>query len=168
VLYFLFSSSLLLPFFFVSLNVANTSKEFAKSAKGVKKTTKTISTKAFLDDQMDQFHGEIIASLDGANSDGTSKGMHVLPYEILAQFYEEYLLQCEVNGTPEDEIAHYTCFRDVFRSYRKRIKLLRCKGSFPTCDVCNTALTMLRDTKQVSRIIYYSIVPLILTLYFPQ
>ena len=39
-------------------------------------------------------------------------------------------------------------FRRAFKA-QKNIKLLGCKGSFHTCEICNNALDLLHDTSNV-------------------
>ena len=63
-------------------------KAFKAAAKGTKKTRKAIHAEAYIQSLVEIYFGETIASLDGANSDGTSKNIKVLPYENPSQLYE--------------------------------------------------------------------------------
>ena len=70
---------------------------------------------------------------------------------ILSYVSKEYVFDCEIKGTAAKDRAHKTCFSNALRLEKKRVRLLGCKGSFPTCDICNTALELLRDTKRWNR-----------------
>jgi hypothetical protein len=86
--------------------------------------------------------------MEGATADGEEREIKILPYESIRQLHDEYLFDHDIQGKTEDTKAGYKTFREQFQLRREHVRLLRCKGSFPTCDICNTALEMLRDTKR--------------------
>jgi hypothetical protein len=122
-------------------------KEIIESSKGIKKTTKRMDAEGFIKGLMMIYFGETLATMEGATADGDIKDIKILPYESLSQLYEEYNFDHEIREKPESCKASYKVFRTSFNVLKDRVRLLRCKGSFPTCDVCNTSLEMLRDTK---------------------
>ena len=63
-------------------------KEFKSAMKGVKKTRKATHAHAFINVLCEIYFGETIASHEGANLDGTSRNIKVLPYETVSQLYE--------------------------------------------------------------------------------
>lgn len=69
-------------------STAETLKEFRQAAKGVSKSRQRMSAESFIKGLMYEYFGETIASYVGANPDGTSKNIRVLPYEQPKQLYE--------------------------------------------------------------------------------
>lgn len=67
---------------------AATNRELSASAKEIKKSTKQMNVKSFIQHLVNIYFGETIASHVGANDDGTAKDIKVLPYENLSQLYE--------------------------------------------------------------------------------
>jgi hypothetical protein len=67
----------------------------------------------------------------------------ILPFETVGDFYQEYVCHC--SNRPPNTIASERTFGRAFSSMRLQVRLLRCKGSFPTCEVCNTANDLLRN-----------------------
>ena len=63
-------------------------KELKSAMKGVKKTQKAMHAHAFINILCEIYFGETIASHEGANLDGTSRNIKVLPYETVSQLYE--------------------------------------------------------------------------------
>ena len=87
--------------------------------------------------------GDKLPTKEGTNKDG--KPVYVLPYERSKDFFQAYLFDSELARTHPSKIARYTCFRKAFKSLETEIRLLGCKGSLPTCSVCNTAHEMMRN-----------------------
>jgi hypothetical protein len=118
------------------------------SQKGIRKSGKWMDAKSFINGLVMDYFGETLPTKEGATLDGEVKEIKILPYETVEQLHEEYAFEHEIQRRPQKTFAKISLFRKVLDSTSKYVKLLRCKGSFPTCDVCNTALDMLRDTKR--------------------
>lgn len=67
-----------------------------------------------------------------------------MPYEDVRQFYHEYCLHCEAANTDRTERAQEQTFRRAFVD-QPDVRLIGCKGSFHTCELCNNANELLRD-----------------------
>ncbi len=63
---------------------------------------------------------------------------------------EEYLHHCKITKENPDNISGRTCFSKAYDELYQQgiIKLTTCKGSMPTCSICNVANEMLRNTKR--------------------
>ena len=72
--------------------------------------------------------------------------VHVLPYETVPSFYEEYIEHCNQTDVMMRERASIKTFFRVFSKLKDTVRLLKCKGSFNTCEVCNNANDLLRDS----------------------
>ncbi|KAJ1387535.1 hypothetical protein B484DRAFT_409877, partial [Ochromonadaceae sp. CCMP2298] len=70
--------------------------------------------------------------------------LDVLPYEDVKSFYDEYRSHCTATDVYPTEIAGKTVFQEAFAN-EQNIRLTGCKGSFPTCEICNNANDLLRD-----------------------
>jgi len=141
-------------------SAAEINAAIAKSAKETKRSRKWMSVQSFLTWIVEIYFGETLATKEGANNDNPVKNIKILPYEKLAQLYEEYGIYCKVNHVPEADTAKDTLFREVYDFMKDRkdgpqLRLLGCKGSFPTCDVCNTANEMLRNKKVLLPLILF-------------
>ena len=57
---------------------------------------------------------------------------------------------CAITRENPDNIAGRTCFEKAYKELeeKKVVKLTSCKGSMPTCSICNVANEMLRNTKR--------------------
>lgn len=72
--------------------------------------------------------------------------VYCLPYGSIKAFYEEYVTSSKVNGNDETTIASETRFRVCFTNeFSRTVRLMRCKGNFSTCDICNNAADLLND-----------------------
>jgi hypothetical protein len=71
-------------------------------------------------------YGDTLPTAEGTNSEGNP--VHVIPYETVKSFFVEYKFDAELNRTDASKIAKYQCFRKVFKSMEKEIRLLGCKG----------------------------------------
>jgi hypothetical protein len=141
-------------------SAAEINAAIAKSAKETKRSRKWMSAQSFLTWIVEIYFGETLATKEGANNDNSVKNIKILPYEKLAQLYEEYGIYCKVNHVSEADIAKETLFREVYDFMKDRkdgpqLRLLGCKGAFPTCDVCNTANEMLRNKKVLLPLILF-------------
>jgi hypothetical protein len=60
------------------------------------------------------------------------------------------LHHCSITRERPSNIAGASCFRKAYITLydQKEVKLTACKGSMPTCNICNTANEMLRNTKR--------------------
>ena len=125
----------------------------SSSGKGINKSSKRMHAESYLRTLVSIYFGETFATKEGANEDGTAKDIKILPYESVQQVFDEYELHCDIHRTHPNERAGFTCFKLAYKSMNEckdgtQIRLLGCKGSFPTCDVCNTSNEMLRDSKR--------------------
>ena len=75
------------------------------------------------------------------------ENIHILPYDNLPQFHEEYKVHCSTRGIPPCYVAGLTTFRTAFEE-QTNVKFLGAKGSFNTCEVCNNLNSLLKNTKQ--------------------
>lgn len=123
--------------------------------KGIRVSRKVAHVTAFIVHLRDSYFGEKFATTEGAE-DGKAKNVSILPYESVKQLFAEYELYCDVTkANLELDRAKLTVFRKVFKKLSDSVRLLRCKGSFPTCEICNTANEMLRDKRvRLSLMIY--------------
>jgi hypothetical protein len=76
----------------------------------------------------------------------------IVPYYDIKTFYDDYVRDTmrnqdtETNGaTSNNGVVSLTTFRRAFIK-KGNIKLLGCKGSFHTCEICNNAIDLLHDT----------------------
>ena len=70
--------------------------------------------------------------------------MRILPYECLNQLYEDYYLDCIERKLSKESIPSIKTFGRAFAELEE-FKLLGCKGSFTTCELCNNAHALLRS-----------------------
>lgn len=71
----------------------------------------------------------------------------IVPYSDIKSYYYEFKSNCLLyNFIPED-IPSIETFRRAFNDC-KNIRLLGCKGSFQTCEICNNANELMRNTKK--------------------
>jgi hypothetical protein len=69
----------------------------------------------------------------------------ILPFETVADFYNEYTDHCAGIGMQPQTIASLRTFEREYTKLKLNVRMLRCKGSFPTCEVCNNANDLLRN-----------------------
>lgn len=82
-------------------------------------------------------------------SDGPQ--VKIVPYEDVRQFFSEYTTHCTSVNVDRTERALEATFRKALLSM-PHIRLIGCKGSFHTCELCNNANELLRDpTKRFTR-----------------
>lgn len=82
-----------------------------------------------------------------ADSCPTDENKLMLPYDTVREFYEEYVAYSTAECIPINKYAKRETFRLAFKSLGDKYKLIGAKGSFPTCDICNNANDLLRDTQ---------------------
>jgi hypothetical protein len=73
------------------------------------------------------------------------ENVHILPYDSLPQFHEEYQVHCSTRGIAPCYVAGLTTFRSAFEE-QKNVRFLGAKGSFNTCEVCNNLTSLLKNT----------------------
>lgn len=76
----------------------------------------------------------------------TSSEVMCLPYEDVKQLFSEYRAHCHTNLIHSSAVAGEQTFRKAFKSF-DNIRLIGCKGSFQTCDICNNANDMLKSKR---------------------
>jgi len=69
----------------------------------------------------------------------------VLPYDNLKQLHREYVVHSFSRGFAAQFIAGYTTFRTAFFQ-REHLRFLGAKGSFNTCEICNSLNNLLKNT----------------------
>ena len=69
----------------------------------------------------------------------------VLPYDNLKQFHNEYVVHSFSRGFAAQFIAGYTTFSTAFKQ-RENVRFLGAKGSFNTCEICNSLNNLLKNT----------------------
>lgn len=72
----------------------------------------------------------------------TDDGVRCIPFENTSQLYLDYVNYCRTTSVPFNSVAGKSTFFTAFASLTD-IRLLGCKGSFQTCDVCNCANDLL-------------------------
>jgi len=75
----------------------------------------------------------------------TYGNIKAIPFESVSELYTEYEHQCQARFTPVNLFARINTFRKAFASLKDSIRLLGCKGSFQTCDICNCANDLLKS-----------------------
>ena len=82
----------------------------------------------------------------GETSPLAGYGKHiVLPYDNLKQLHNEYVVHSFSRGFAAQYIAGYTTFSTAFKQ-RENLKFLGAKGSFNTCEICNSLNNLLKNT----------------------
>ena len=71
----------------------------------------------------------------------------IVPYYDILSVYNDYKRHLK-DIQDEESIVSLSTFRNAFES-KKNIKLLGCKGSFHTCEICNNALDLLHDESKL-------------------
>jgi len=71
----------------------------------------------------------------------------VLPFESVTEAFDFYQRHRRANGINPEAIAHETTFRRVFNesSSALNVRLIKSKGAFKTCIICNVIYCMLRN-----------------------
>ena len=80
-------------------------------------------------------------------------GIMVVPHESVSQLHEEYVCYRKAQAVHPDTIAEYVTFSKAYKQMESKdhIRLLGCKGSFPTCDICNNCNDLLRNANRKNR-----------------
>lgn len=71
----------------------------------------------------------------------------ILPYDNLKQFHNEYVVHSFSRGFAAQYIAGYTTFSSAFKQ-RDHVRFLGAKGSFNTCEICNSLNNLLKNTRK--------------------
>ena len=84
---------------------------------------------------------------------GGGKNIYVAPFVDVKAFFEEYCSFHSLRHTPVDNVAGDSTFRSVFKECEDNngIRLLRAKGTLNTCEICNNASDLLRNTSKFLR-----------------
>ncbi len=67
------------------------------------------------------------------------QGIYILPFDSYKTFYEEYRVSATYEDYDIDDIASYKTFLRSIDEFGDTIRLMRCKGNFSTCEICNNA-----------------------------
>jgi len=125
---------------FSGIEPANLAKKLISEAgKGISMSEKRRSAQNYILYLRELYFGDTIPTKESATADGSILNIKILPYEKVEAVYEEYHMYCDIHNIPNQERARLTCFKEAFRDLKKAnmVRLLGCKGSFPTCDICN-------------------------------
>jgi len=79
--------------------------------------------------------------------------LKIIPFEDLSQLANEYQMSCKYENLHPQEFAKKETFRKAWVELhkQKKVRLMRGKGTFPTCDICNNANDMLSSTKKYTK-----------------
>jgi hypothetical protein len=88
---------------------------------------------------------------------GNGKDIYVAPFVDIKAFWEEYCAFHTLQHTPSSNVAGITTFRQAYKFCEGLgIRKLKSKGTFNTCEICNNASDLLRNTSKKKYIIYFS------------
>lgn len=90
---------------------------------------------------------------DSSPDAAAKTGIMVVPHESVSQLHEEYVCYRKAQEVHPDSIAELGTFSKAYGKMEKEghIRLLGCKGSFPTCDICNNCNDLLRNANRKNR-----------------
>jgi hypothetical protein len=97
---------------------------------------------AFLEEFFDQ-QCESLPSIQGTINEG--EDVRCAPFENYKAFYSEYEAENQKNGTTKLEQAGYQTFLAACESVKGKLRLMRCKGNFSRCELCENAASILQD-----------------------
>jgi hypothetical protein len=98
--------------------------------------------------------GQKAKTICDTNPDGKAKtGVMIVPHDSVRQLHEEYVCYRKSQNYDPASIAGYDTFNKAFVTLEKEdhIRLMGCKGSFPTCDICNNCNDLLRNANKRNR-----------------
>ena len=77
--------------------------------------------------------------------------VYVVPFVDVKSFHLEYLQYQAHQQAHNDTVAKTGTFRSAFAKLEKegKIKLLKAKGSFHTCEICNNASELLMNKRKL-------------------
>ena len=80
-------------------------------------------------------------------------GVMIVPHESIQQLHDEYVCYRNAQNVDPGSIAQITTFTEAYSRMEDdgHIRLLGCKGSFPTCDICNNCNDLLRNANRKNR-----------------
>ena len=83
--------------------------------------------------------------------------VYVAPFVDLKSFYAEYLYYHAHQQSPHEDIAKQSTFNAAFKLLRetKGIKMLKAKGAFQTCEICNNASELLMNKRKKINVFTY-------------
>lgn len=76
--------------------------------------------------------------------------VYVAPFVDLKSFHNEYLYYHAHQQSRSEDIAKPSTFNSAFKMLHatKGIKLLKAKGAFQTCEICNNASELLMNKRK--------------------
>lgn len=93
---------------------------------------------------------DALPSIDGSLKDGFE--VKCAPFESITAMYEEYITDNVVRlQTPTEQLALYGTFRQMYNSLKSKLRLMRCKNNFSTCELCVNAANLLAQQKKEFR-----------------
>ena len=94
-----------------------------------------------------------VSGCDTSPDQAARTGVMIVPHESVSQLHEEYKCYRKSQNYDPDSIAEYTTFKKAYAQMEAEghIRLLGCKGSFPTCDICNNCNDLLRNANRKNR-----------------
>ena len=85
------------------------------------------------------------------------RDIYVAPFVDIKAFWEEYCAFHTLQHTPSSNVAGITTFRQAYKFCEGLgIRKLKSKGTFNTCEICNNASDLLRNTSKKKYIIYFA------------
>ena len=77
-------------------------------------------------------------------------GVMIVPHESVSQLHDEYICYRKSQNYDPSSIAELKTFSKAYGEMETagHIRLLGCKGSFPTCDICNNCNDLLRNANR--------------------
>ena len=77
--------------------------------------------------------------------------VYVVPFTNVSSFHVEYLQYKAHQQANTEEVARIGTFRSAFLELKKegKIKLLKAKGAFQTCEICNNASELLMNKRKL-------------------
>lgn len=74
--------------------------------------------------------------------------MFVVPFAFVNAFHQEYQSWCEHAMVEPDKYASISTFQRAYSTLESKIRLLKAKGSFNTCEICNSAAELIQNKRK--------------------
>ena len=68
----------------------------------------------------------------------------VVPFESVKGFYEEFIGHLVALGDNEEDTPSLPTFYRAWKSFSNTVRLMRCKGNFSNCEICQNAADLLK------------------------
>ena len=107
--------------------------------------------KSFKQDKCAAFIQHYIENFCDHSAYSNMDDVYILPFDSYKTFYQEYFVSATYEELDVDEIACYRTFCRAIATFETKIRLMRCKGNFSTCEVCNNAAYILRTNHKWSK-----------------